>query len=254
MKPTSKSERTALHGTAWATLALLGLTLAGCGGDDEPRKPSTARTSATPTASTPPPSYSASQVKTRLLTAGEVGDGIYNAPVEFLPFKDRKAPSCSLSGVSLPADPELTFRQYSNRTRQARKEVKYAQLIARFKSPEDATGAYEKLRKRARSCPAKQQVPAKKIRENFTLFPHNDTWRVSEDTIAGWQHLRGTEKQVIPRGYTKHNVLHYMYDYALRGNLVVATAYWERTEPDESGDPAAKRATEVLTRQLRKLG
>jgi hypothetical protein len=45
-----------------------------------------------------------------------------------------------------------------------------------------------------------------------------------------------------------------LYDYALRGNLIVATMYYERTEPRQSGDPVVKRATEVLTKQLRRLG
>lgn len=254
MKPALKCGRAALRGATWVALTLSGLALVGCGGDDGPEKSSATRTPAAAPSSVPPPTYSVDQVKDRLLTAREVGDGIHDAPVEFLPFKDRKAPSCSLSGVSLPAGPELIFRQYSNRTRKAREEIKYAQLIARFDDHTGAAKAYDKLRKRARSCPTKQHVPPKKIKDNFTLFPHDDTWRTSEDTIAGWQHLRGLEKQVIPRGYTKHNVLHYMYDYALRGNVVIATAYWERTEPDESGDPAARRATEVLTRQLRKFG
>lgn len=253
MRPTPKNRSAKLQGAGVATLTLLCTVITSCS-DGGPEKTSAASTTTAASSPAQPPTYSADQVKSRLLTAGEVGNGVHEAPVEFLPFKDRKAPSCSLSGVSLPAKPELTFQQFSNRTRKASEEVKYAQLVARYESATDATKGYERLKAKARSCPAKQHVPPRKIRENFTLFPHDDTWKTSEDTVAGWQHLRGLEKQVIPRGYTKHNVLHYMYDYALRGNLVVATAYWERTEPDESGTPIAERATELLNKQLRKFG
>ncbi|WP_182705486.1 hypothetical protein [Thermomonospora cellulosilytica] len=230
--------------------AIAGIT--SCSGSDErPRTRQAPTTSPSPSA---PPRYTAEHVRARLLTPEEVGKEIFSAPVEFLPFKSKKAPSCSLSEVKLPGDPELIFRQFANRTRRAADEVRYAQLIARFPSPAGAAEAYTTLRQKARSCPAKQHVPPRRVRKNFTLFPHDDTWRVNEDSLMGWQHLRGLERQVIPRNYTKYNVLHYMYDYAVRGNLLIATAYWERTEPDGSGEPTAGRATEILTKQLRKLG
>ena len=235
---------------AIALAAVAGVT--SCGGDDEQSR---ARQTpvASPTSSAPP-LYTADQVKARLLTPEEIGEDISSAPVEFLPFTSKKAPSCSLSEVRLPGDPELTFRQFANRPRKVADEIRYAQLIARFPSPAEAADAYAALQRKARSCPPKQHVPPRRVKGNFMLFPHDDTWRVNEESLMGWQHLRGIERQVIPRNYTKYNVLHYIYDYAARGNVLIATAYWERTEPDGSGDPTAKRATEVLIKQLRKLG
>lgn len=231
-------------------VAAVGVT--SCGGDGKQPHARQAPTSSPP--SSPPPLYTAEHVKARLLTPEEIGKDIYSAPIEFLPFTSKKAPSCSLSGVKLPGDPELTFRQFANRTKKAAEEIRYAQLIARFPNPSDAAAAYTSLLRKARSCPPKQHVPPRRVKDNFTLFPHDDTWRTNEGSLMGWQHLRGVERQVIPRNYTKYNVLHYIYDYAVRGNLLIATAYWERTEPDGSGEPTAKRATEVLTKQLHKLG
>ncbi|REE96010.1 hypothetical protein DFJ69_1430 [Thermomonospora umbrina] len=114
--------------------------------------------------------------------------------------------------------------------------------------------AFTALRSRANSCPQQQKVPAKKKSgTDSTFYPHDDTWKVTENPIAGWSHFRGFEKHVEPR-VMKYNVYFLIYDYAVRGNLVVASLYWERNEPGESGDPIAERATELLTRQLRKFG
>jgi len=254
MKSKLQSKRAVHHSTTWVTVFCLNVFLTSCSGDGNSPKSSTSHIPTHLPTSTPPPTYSSAQVKARLLTADEIGNGMREVSPEFLPFQKRKAPSCSLSGISLPSDPELIFRQYSNRARHARDEVKYAQLTARFDRPADATKAYNQLKKKAYSCPSKQYVPPRRVRKNYTLFPHNDTWKVSEGTLLNWSHLRGSEKQVIPRRYTKHNVLYYTYDYALRGNLVIATAYWERAEPGQSGSPAAQRATEILKKQLKKFG
>ena len=45
-----------------------------------------------------------------------------------------------------------------------------------------------------------------------------------------------------------------VYDYAQRGNVVFSSVYWERVRPKVSGDRVAKRATELLTKQLEKIG
>jgi hypothetical protein len=40
----------------------------------------------------------------------------------------------------------------------------------------------------------------------------------------------------------------------MRGNVVIASVYWQRVRPKKPGDPIAKRATELLTTQLQKFG
>ncbi|KAB2341287.1 hypothetical protein [Actinomadura rudentiformis] len=168
-------------------------------------------------------------------------------------LQKKQAPMCSLSGTRLPGRYGAAVRQFSN-TISGKGEIKYAQLIARYTDAQGAATAYEVLRKAARSCPPKRHVPPKRLNENFTLFEHDDTWKVTEGNLAGWAHLRGFEQHVEPPSQTKFNVYYFIYDYAHRGNVVTATLYWERTEPKKSGDPIAQRATELLTRQLQKIG
>jgi hypothetical protein len=49
------------------------------------------------------------------------------------------------------------------------------------------------------------------------------------------------------------NVVYFVYDYVSRGNLVLVSMYWERVGPKASGDPVAKKATALLTKQLGRL-
>ncbi|XVQ12693.1 hypothetical protein ACQP1W_09095 [Spirillospora sp. CA-255316] len=232
------------------SLAIAALLLSAC--SNEPDKaPAAAKPSQTTPA--PPPNYPAAQVKAGLLSPQEIGRSIREIPAAIESLQHRQVPMCSLSGVKLQGDPELTIRQYTNPAKGSG-EVKYAQLVARYGDAQKAGSAFRELRQRATSCPPKKHVPAKKVRENFVIFAHEDTWKTSEGTIAGWQYLRGAEQQTYPASASKVNVLHLMHDYAVRGNVVVATVYWERTEPKKSGEPIARRATELLTKQLQKFG
>ncbi|GAA3943757.1 hypothetical protein GCM10023085_27130 [Actinomadura viridis] len=168
-------------------------------------------------------------------------------------LKERQVPLCSLSGGNLEGKPTITTRQYSNK-KQGADEIKYAQLLARYDDGNAAKDAFQALRSKIEACPAKRSVPAKRVRKNVLLLAHEDTWKSAENNTGGWTHLRGVEEQTYAATATKFNVLHFVYDYALRGNIIIATVYWERAEPKTSTDPAARRATEVLTKQLQKFG
>jgi hypothetical protein len=233
------------------TLAIIPLlALCACsGGTDE----NGAGASPVPNTPSPPPSYSSSHLKARLLSSGEVGDDIRAIPPAIEALQRRQVPMCSLSGVDLQGGPETLVRQYTNPAR-GRGEIKYAQFVARYPDAKSAEAAFGTLRQRARACAPKRHVPAKKTRRNFVIFAHDDVWKTSEGTFSGWKHLRGSEQQTYPASASKVNVLHLMHDYAVRGNVVLTTVYWERAEPKKSSDPIARRATELLRKQLQKFG
>lgn len=233
-----------------ALLSISALMLTGCGGDEKKSPPSP---SAHPVTSTPPPIYTEAQIEKGLLTSSEVGPGIEQIRTVAKVLKDGGVPICSLSAAQLPGKAQITSRQFNSKET-GKNDVQYTQVFARYDSPSTANSAFEALKKKARSCPPKQRVAAKKIRANFTLYAHNDTWRVNEDKVLEWNRLRGIERQEYSSSTTKYNVLHVLYDYTVRGNLVVATMYSQRAEPKKSGGPVEKQATEVLTKQLRKIG
>ncbi|WP_157419871.1 hypothetical protein [Actinomadura kijaniata] len=236
------------------TLALLtsALALTGCSGKDEKKPSRPQATSAVPTPA-PQPSYSTEQVEQRLLSPKEIGPNVREIRAVADVTKDGRAPMCSLSGAKLPGSPKTVTRQFNNATR-GKGEIAYVQTIALYGSPDEAKKAYVALQDKAESCPAKRNVAAKRIRENFTLFSHKDTWKFDTGNVGNWVHGRGTERQQYPSATSKYNILHLMYDYASYGNLLVSSIYYERTEPKESGDPTSRRATEVLKKQLQKLG
>jgi hypothetical protein len=241
---------------ALAVLVALG-ALTGCGGDDKPESatPTTSAPAApAPNTTTPPPIYSAAQLKTRLLTAREVGSGQREIRIAADFLNRRRIPMCSLTELKPSGNPQLTTREFRNKTNRPGDEIGYYQLIARYDSPEDAGRAYSELRKKAKACPAKRRVPAKRVRANFTSLAHDDTWKVTEDTVAGWKHVRGYERREFSASATKANIFFFMYDYAVRGNVVLTSLYTERRDPGEPGEPVAKNATKTLTKQLEKLG
>ncbi|WP_169807824.1 hypothetical protein [Actinomadura hibisca] len=227
------------------------LTLTGCSEDQKKSTP----TSSTPKpgATTAPPSYTVAKIKSALLAPKEMGKDVSEIDVALTSLKERKAPMCSLSSAKLSGSPDVAVRQFKNSERGG-DEIKYGQLFARYESPADASTAYTALKATAQKCPAKKHVPQKKIRKNFVLLSHDDTWQVSDEKLGEWEHFRGLEKHTEPSSQTKFNVYHFMYDYALSGNLVVSTLYWERTAPGKSADPIAQRATKLLKKQLQKLG
>jgi hypothetical protein len=245
--PTSMNPRKIL-----TALFIGGIALTGCS-DNKSKAPGPVPGTSGKKTTTPPANYSSAYIRANLISPREVTERMREIKVVLEGLKDNKAPSCSLSGVRLPDKPEITTRQF---TRQAdpRSEVRYAQLVARYNDSQEAAAAFQSLQKKAYSCPAKRSVPPKRIDKDTFVFAHDDTWKIQEGSIAGWQHLRGHERQVVPPSQTRYNVFFIMYDYAVRGNVILSTLYMERTEPGKSSNPTAKRATDVLTRQLQKFG
>jgi len=227
------------------------LTLAGCS--------SNTSTSSSPTGSpstkttTPPPYYPSEHIEKNLIPASRIAKGLRRIKVTFRGARDNKVTSCSLSEITLPGDPEIFTRQLIKNNHPPT-ETHYVQLIARYEDIQGANSAFQKIQKKARSCPSKQNVSARRTDRGTTVLPHKDTWNIEEGMIAGWRHLRGHERRVFPRSMTKYNIYFVMHDYAVRGNVVVCTYYSERREPGKSGDPIAKRATEILTEQLQMFG
>lgn len=207
----------------------------------------------TPTkTATPPPIYSSEHIKKNLIPPEEVAKNLRKVEVAFQGAKEGKATSCSLSKVELPGDPETIARQLV-RNNHPSTEIHYIQFIARYKDPQEAGAAFQKVQNKALSCPPKQNVPPKRTSRGTTMLPHKDTWKTEEGIVAGWRHLRGHERRTFPRSMTRYNISFMVYDYAVRGNVLVCTYYSERQNPGESSTPITKRATEILTRQLQKL-
>ena len=240
--------------TLTATLMATLLGLSACS-DGDPKNAGAPEPSkqAVGTSTPPPPSYSAEQIRAALLGPKEIGKDIRETAAEVGALETRQAPMCSYSGVALTGKPDITIRQFANSAR-GRDEIRYAQLVARYDDSAEAERSFAALEKAARACPPRRHVPSKKVEKNRTRLAHDDTWKVTASTVAGWRGLRGIEQQTYPPSASKFNVFHFMYDYAVRGNVVIATVYWERTEPKKSGDPIARRATELLTKQLQKFG
>ncbi|ACY96723.1 hypothetical protein Tcur_1138 [Thermomonospora curvata DSM 43183] len=239
------------HGT-FAIICASCIALASCSSDTDPPKAATA--TPTPgrstTTSPPAPNYSLKHIKENLIPPKEVTEGLREIKVKFLGVKEGKVASCSMSEVELPGEPEVITRQFI-KSGHPPTETHYIQLIARYNAPQGAHKAFQKIQIKARSCPPKQDVPPRRTTEGTTILPHKDTWQTKEGTIEGWQYLRGHERREVPRSMTRYNVYFMMYDYAVRGNVLVCTYYSERREPGKSGDPIAKRATEILTKQLK---
>src|SRR5690606_26988012 len=111
---------------------------------------------------TPVPTYSAQQVEARLLSAREIGDDVIQSAVRFVPLLERKAPMCSLSGVTLPGNPKLIIRQFGNSAK-PKDEVRYAQLVALYPDSGQARAGFEEIRKKVHACPKEQHVPPRRI-------------------------------------------------------------------------------------------
>ncbi|MGI5167478.1 hypothetical protein ACQEU3_24325 [Spirillospora sp. CA-253888] len=236
-------------------IPLTAMTLSGCSGEKKkpPAPPATSAKQPTSSSPSPPPTFTSTQTRKNLILPKEVGPGMQEIKVVANALQGRKIPICSLATAEISGKPEIITRQLSNKAG-PQKEVKYTQVVARYGEASEAQTAYTNLRKRVVSCPPKQHVKPKKIRENFTLFAHDDTWKTREEKISEWEHVRGIERQEYSSSTSKYNILHVMYDYAVRGNLLIATLYYERTGPGKSGAPIEQRATEVLTKQLQKIG
>lgn len=245
-----------------AYFTLAGLTLTGCGGGhSQPqatKHPSS--TAAIPTASpstspsAPVPNYTVDQVLHRLLSAKDVGPDFNPTVIGTRALLDHKVLMCSLSGVKLPGNPTIGERQYGASVN-FRYDRNYNQFIALYSDQTQASQAFSTLKAAALACPPKQHVPAQQdATSTATLLEHDDTWTLGQqDTLQGWTHLHGWEREVNPPDQTGHNVYFDAYDYILRGNLVLGTLYDERTDPADSGKAIQQRASEVLTKQLLSL-
>lgn len=232
--------------------------MAGCGGGKS--TPKTAKsTSAAPvpslSATSPPPHFTSQQLLRRLISAKDIGPGFEQSIIGTRAFLDSKALMCSLSGVKLPGKPEIGVRQYASNAK-IRYGKNYNQFVALYPDADQANRAFAAIKAVALKCPPKQHVPAQPDpTSKSTLFQHDDTWTLSpQDTIEGWAHLRGWEREVYSPKATKHNIIFDAYDYSLRGNLILATLYNERADPKDTGDAIKQRASEVLTKQLKALG
>lgn len=250
MTKSPKNSRT--HFATTTTLAVTLIAAPACS-DSEPKKPALPIKTWSPAPSAPEPTYKAEQIKAALISPKEVGGDVQEVQVALESMARSRAPMCSLTDAKIANNPKIAARQFQN-PQNGKGEIKYAQLFALFKSSTEAASTYKELLDKARSCPAKQHVDARKIKKNFILLSHNDSWRVTETPVAGWTHFRGVEEHVEPPSETKYNVYHFMYDYARRGNVIISTLYWEPTEPKGSADPIIKRADEVLSKQLQKIG
>jgi len=229
------------------------LTLTSCSNNNAPPSTLNAPTPSSHTTTTPPPHYSSEHIRRNLIPANKIANNLRKIKVIFQGAKDGNATSCSLSSVKFPGEPEVIARQFI-KSGHPPTETHYVQLIARYENAQGADSAFQRIRSKSRSCPPKQNVPAKRTERGTTMLPHKDTWKTEEGMVSGWRHLRGHEQRVFPRSMTKYNVYFTMYDYAVRGNVIVCTYYSERREPGESGGPIAKRATEILTEQLQMFG
>ena len=239
-------------------LACAMVVSAGCGGGHSTRAADRpAASGAAPATSTPPPNFDVDHVRTSLLPPKEIAKGIKTQSPTFPGLTEAGVPACSASIVHLPGRPRTLARQLrSNKPGHSAgyTDTSYVQLIAVYPDATAASGAMAKIRGKAKSCPAKRHFPAKRHGKKVIATAHTDTWTATENTVAGWVHLRGFEKLMAPASASKFNVFYDVYDYATRGNVLAASLYWERVAPTAAGQQTADHATTVLTKQLQKIG
>jgi hypothetical protein len=237
-------------------VAALAATAAGCGGDDTAK--SAARSSGPPATAAaappaPPPTFDFDHVKTSLLALKDVPGNVRAQAPTFPGLTEAGAPGCSGTTIDLPGRPKTLGRQLETAKR-GFTGTHYIQLVAVYPDPAAGAAGMAKVRTQAKACPAKKRFPGKRIGARRFTLEHTDTWTLTEDAVAGWTHVRGFEKHVEPPRTSKYNVFYGAYDYAVHGNVVVSTLYWERVKPTTPGEQIAKKATTVLTKQLQKIG
>lgn len=237
---------------AYAILpALLCIGAVACGGGGDKRSPSSP--SPQPPTSSPPPTYSVQQIKSSLLGPRDVAAGMARQSPTYPGLKQGRAPSCSDSTVTLPAKPDVIIQQIE-KVGSRYEGGHYIQLIAVYGDSASAAAAFTAVQKHAAKCPAKRHFPAKRLPGNLVTYSHDDTWKLTQDSAASWTHIRGFQKRVIPPSASVINVFYVTYDYAYRGNVMFSSVYWERVKPKVSDDRIAKRATNLLNKQLQHLG
>jgi hypothetical protein len=197
------------------------------------------------------------QVLHGLLSAKDVGPGFQKVGIGTKAYLDQEPLMCSLSEAKLPGSPQIGERQYAATDKRIgfKYDKNYNQFIALYPDQQSAQQAFAALQTAAAKCPPKQHVPPMKDpTTNATLYAHDDTWTLSpQDTVDGWTHLHGWEREVNPIEGHVYNVYFDAYDFAVRGNLVLTTLYDERTDLKDTGEGTATRAKAVLEKQLQAL-
>lgn len=236
-------------------LAVAAAVSAGCGGGEHPRTAKDAARSETPAAprASAPPIFDVDHLRTSLLPPKDVAARAKIQAPTYPGLTNATVPGCSASSVHLPGKPKTLARQLESR-KPGYVAAAYIQLVAVYPDATAASDAMDEVRTKARACPAKHHFPAKRRGKKVIEVEHTDTWTTTEDTVAGWTHVRGFEKLLAPRSASKFNVFYNVYDYATRGNVLAASLYWERVASAAPGRPTADRATAVLTKQLTKFG
>jgi hypothetical protein len=236
-----------------ACLAVSGVLLTGCGHGADKKPPATAAASPSRAPSSAPPSYAAERVTSSMLAARDIAGSVGPQPPRFPGLERDAAPSCADAGIKLPGDPKITKHQFGN-NRSPFKGGHYIALAAVYGDFAGADSAMSAVQSKVAACPRKRHFPAKKASGKIIALQHDDTWQTTEDALSGWRHVRGFLRHVEPPSSSVNNVFLASYDYVSRGNVILATVYWERVAPAASQDKLKKRATALLTKQLHKFG
>jgi hypothetical protein len=240
--------------TLTACLAITGLVLSGCGGGGGAKKK--AATSSKPSAApvtTSPPSFTPQQVGSSLIQAKDIASNVSSEDLLVPGLNQNAAPSCSDTQIRLPGKPKITTREFANQ-HDFYTGMHYAQLVAVYPDQPSADLAYAAINIKVGSCPKNEHVPGKRLPNNKVTIEHDNTWTVTEDTVTNWTHVRGFQKHVEPPSTSIYNFFYLVYDYAVRGNVVLASLYVQRGKPSLSGDSVAKKASSLLSKQLQKIG
>jgi hypothetical protein len=235
-----------------ACIAVAGLAVTGCGsGHSKKTTNPTASKPATPM-STPPPSYAPDLVRKSLIAAKDVSSSVTPRKPDVPGFKDAAVAICVVTPQSLPGSPSITVQQFNN-DQNLLLGLNYDELAAVYSDGASALKAYTVIKTKVKACPAKRRVAPKQVNQNKVQISFEHTWTSSEDVISGWSHLRGIEKDVHSAD-TTNNVTYIVYDFATRGNVVLASLFWQKVSPKKSFDSFAKQATDILNKQLAKIG
>ena len=225
------------------------MVLAGCSEDKAEPSPTTAATPTPP----PVPVYTFEQAKGGLISIKDLGGKWTRSNLPITSFKEGELRGCSNSKIELPGDPETSSRIFGEPKYETR-GANYGHFIAVYPDAAQAVQAMDNAREELSKCPASKKIPLKRLSEKKFTYQHDDTWKLTEDEVAGWRHIRGFEKSVYPPAISNINVFYFSIDYAQRGNLIFSSIYWKRVTPKDSGDPIAEKATELLTKQLNRFG
>ena len=230
-------------------LVCLALPLTGCSKDQNEPNPPPIPSSAS---SAPAPSFTVEEVKSALLDERDLGKG-WKETEQLSAFREGELRGCSETRIKLAGDPAKSSRKFGG-TDHSFTGANYARFVAVYKSADQASEAFQKVREELTDCPDKKSIPFKRLPEKKFVYQHDDTWKLTEGQIEGWQHLRGFEKSVYPESVSLINVIYYSIDYAQRGNVIFSSMYYQRTKPKASGSPVSDKADEILLEQLKRFG